>query len=74
MPVFRIVSDDSEVETEVVLRDPEPEGVGDASHVQPIQTAYEPNYWVDTLWGWVKSPFGTDNIKLSLRDSLMGLL
>ena len=49
------VSDDGVPGTEVVSTDPEPMGEGDASHLQWVQTEVKLNYWVQTIWGWVKS-------------------
>ena len=49
------VSDDGVLETEVSSADPEPEGEGDIVCVQHVQTGYKPNYFVKTVWGWVKS-------------------
>ena len=41
-----------------MLTDPEPKGEGDAIHVQCVQTMEKANYWVKTIWGWVKSLYG----------------
>ena len=49
------VSDDGVPETEVVLTDPKSVGEGYAIHVQCVQTRKMPNYWVKTIWVWVKS-------------------
>ena len=49
------VSDDDVLGTEVVLTDPEPTGEGDTIHVQCVQPEYKPNYWLRTIWEWVKS-------------------
>ena len=66
---IQVVYDDVVVETEVMLTDQEPEGEGDAIHVQCVQTVHEPNYWVSyNLY------FVSNNMKLSLRKLLMGVL
>ena len=54
---IQTVSDDGELEIAVVLTDPEHVGEGDAILLQYMQTVYELNYWVNTIWGWVKYPF-----------------
>ena len=48
------VSDDGVPETESALTGPKPAGEDDAIHVQCVQTVEKPNYWVKTIWGWVK--------------------
>ena len=54
---IQAVSEGGEAETEVVLSNPEPESEVYAIHVQSVQTVYEPNYWVNTIWGSEKSLF-----------------
>ena len=49
------VSDDGVPKTEVLSTDPEPIGEGDAICIQYVQTGFKPNYWVKTIWGWVKA-------------------
>ena len=48
---------DGDAETEIVPKDPEPEGEGDAICVQPVQNEYELYCWVTIIWYWVKSLF-----------------
>ena len=42
-------------EAEVVLKNPKSVGEDDAICVQHIQTKEKPNYWAQTIWGWVKA-------------------
>ena len=49
------VSDDGVQGIEVVSTDPKPVGEGDAISVQCVETDEKLNYWVKTVWGWVKS-------------------
>ena len=55
------VSDVGVPETEVALTDPEPEGEGDAIHIQCILTVEKPNYLIKTIWGWINLYIGTNN-------------
>ena len=71
---IQAVSYDAEAETEVMSKDSEPDIEGDTINVQSVHTVYEPNYCINTIWGWVKSIFGTNNIKLLPRDSVVGIL
>ena len=49
------VSDDGVTGAEIVLTDPKPMAEGDVICVQHVQTEEKPNYWIKTVWGWVKS-------------------
>ena len=51
-------SNDKESEAEVVSLDPKPVGDGDAICVQHIQIGEKPDYWTQSIWGWMKSLYG----------------
>ena len=48
-------SGNRKLEAEIASVDPKPVGEGDAVHVQQVQREENPNYWMQSIWSWVKT-------------------